>query len=1163
MKNISPILKALALAALAVFLAGGCSRNSDAPDTDGGATLRISVKKAEYSTRTSFLAGDDDTIEKLLVLFYSEKEALVGWKYSAGTVTDGDTMPVDSLVDGCRYYIYALSGIEMPEDIFDTFGSIGKAEDFFWDKAQLSTIDKTPFAYVPVGPVMMEDGGEYTISLERVLAKINFMVDCSRLEGSYEIKSLDIRQSPYMTRPLCKGNAAESPADVEDGDTASHQDIVTLNEGGRVSYYLMENLQGYAVPGNSDPWSKIPQNMAADKGSLATYVEIRGDYRNNGIYIRDLTYRFFLGEDTVNNCDVRRNTIQTVTLILSDSNAMVTENWKITRGDVDDSRSISADTDTVHVFPYPGREDIISLDLTPADLSYTAELLCDNPSAAPFSIQNNSDEVVIRSEKYLPEGSTATEYPLCISTLDKLHSTTVTIVYHPLDRIDIAVPFELYSNFEGRVRDIATYETITLHNSTARDRSAGADCLNFIFDYGGIIKTTMGNGVAGRDTVFERGLSLTSSDEAIVSSGISDTNPTLWYVQANSAGNAGIMAIVHMGDTFVEGFCNVNTHALGLTLNADSPIEIGESCNPWVQLANESGDSFLAYPGSLGYSSQKRNIVSDEGNGISEGKSVYTASYAGNGSFSLTDSREISVLGKDAGNEESWQLIIAPSASQTLCVGESSVETAYLIHYVDGAEASREAVSCSWSVSDASTVTLSGNSGASTTVTGIRASAGPVVLNATHNAANGNTYKAKANIYVSSPAFYIDRQSLVWLANEKEAGCARIININASPALSWTAVLSGQDYNYFALSQTSGTGPGSIAVYPTTENANRNNDRTATLTLSANGTQDQTVSLRHRRDSLLKLNIVPHEVTLDLNSETNKADTLLRLTTDWLSGRTGVSIPNSYAEWSSSAPEVAASEGYGKVQAYGPGRAAITATWRSMSDTARINVINTGSYDTTYIVRIKPDTDQSIGYNGTIQFNASAQMLVNGRFIGGAFDVTPTSSWLSTVPEAASVHSGLATGCNTGMSPLSTLICATYKGYDSNYVTLNVGCRSGDIKSIRLDIRSLTTNENGHITVWKNGYISEAAFHHGDNTYNNGEESVWGTVHGGSFNDMTATIEVALYATMYSGGSEQLLDVRTFSFSVMRGDDIDFTPSDWPDIFNTDYFTFKATIKVD
>ncbi len=1161
MKSFSTILKFLVLTAASTAIIYGCRGQESGTDT-GIARLRISISEAECVTRTSFALEDEDSVKKLLILFYDENRSLVGWKYSAGTVSDGETMDISGLVSGCRYYIFALSGVEMPDDIFGIFGTVDKAERFSWDKDRLKAIEGMPFAYVPSGPVLIESDGVYGISLVRVLARINFMVDCSAMEGSFDVKSLNIRQSPAVTRPLCAANAASRPEDTEDGDSASAQDIITLNEGGRVAYYLMENMQGNAIPGNSDPWSKVPEKMSDGKGALASYVEISGDYRSEGILIRDLKYRFFLGEDIVSNCDIRRNTVQTVTLVLSDANATVKDSWKITPGEVEDSREISISQDTLHIFPYPGREDTLLMTLSPAGLNHTAEVLCANPSGVPFSIEAKDGQLLIRSEKYLPEGSPACIYPVCLSTLDKMHSDTVAIVYHPLDRIEIVLPFEPYSNFDGRVQDAGTGSTVTLHSATASERSDASSCLNFIFDYGGILKSTLSNGAAGRDTVYERGLVLSSSDGSIITSALSPTNPTLWYLQAHGPGSAGLSAEVTMGGTTVEGSRDMAVHVLSLALNAISPIGVGASCSPSVSLTNESGRTFAALPEALSYCSQNRNVLTDRGLGIAEGQSVLTAVYAGSGTDRLSDSREIRVS-NSADVAEYLQLVIAPSASQSLYVGESRRDTAYLVHYVNGAEDSRTAVVCDWSISDPDCVSLGSVHGTNTLLTGLKASSGAVTLNATYTAGNGISYRAKADIYVSAPVFYTDRQSMVWLANEKEAGCAKSVNITASPTLRWTAALSGTDHNYFEISRSSGTGPGSISVYPVMENANYNNDRTATLTLSADGAAVRTVSLRHRRDSLLKLNIVPHDVTLDLNADADKADTLLRLTTDWLSGRSGVSIPNSYAEWSSSAPEVAASAGYGKVVAYGPGTAGIKASWRSVSDTARIRVINTGSYDTTYIVRIRPETDQSISWNGSVQFSATAQMLVNTRYIGEPFDVTASSQWISTVPAAANVNSGLAVGCNTGTAPLQTMICASYKGFESNYVLLNAGSRAGDVRSIRLEIRSFLMDEEGRTTLWKDGYISAAVYQPGDNTYNNGEQSQWCTIHGGTHYDTEVSIEVALYATMNSDGQEHLLGTRTFTFSAMRGDRIDFDQNDWPDIFNTDNFTFKATIIVD
>ncbi len=1007
-----------------LFTFAGCSGTDNDRANSERARIHISISPEEEITRSSYDVEDNGNAENLLVLFYTENGKLAAWISELGTNVTDRYYSTGELILDRDYYIYALAGIEIPDNISGTFGTIAQAQEFAVTGNDIKEFNAIPYSYIPVSTVRLEKDDEYEIPLKRCLARISFMVDCSDLEGTFTVSSLNIRQSPQCMCPLSSACSALSPYELEDGDSATPDDILAMNNGSRVTYYLLENLQGEANPGNSDPWQKVPERMSDDKGALATYVEITGQYQSEGIIINNLTYRFFLGDDTISNCDVRRNTAQTVTLILSDENAVLRESWKVTRGKVEDSRNLSFENNSIEIFPYPGRMDAVALSLYPNDLSYRIT----TGGNVPFDVSADGNNIIIESKRFLTASDTAIIFPVCVSTVDNALRDTLNVVYYSLDGIEPLVPNMLFTNFSGYVSSEDGEEEIELFHRTPTARQGGR--FGVRLNYNGRIKSTL----TAQDTIYENGLDVSSSDRGVISSALSGTNPTLWYLEAGSIGTARITAGYSMDGITESGYKDIPTHTLGILLNADSEIRVGESCHPSISLTDECGTEYCPDKDRTQFKSSNKSVLTDSGIGSGIGSAVYQAIYDTGGFFEdLSDSKEITV----SESADTYELYISPVSQEPIHPGESCRDTAWLRHYYNGTLMGQSRVSCTWSISDTGIASMSGT-GYSVTVTGVAASSSPAILTASYTSGDGRTYTARKSIYVSAWQLSVNKLNLSWLSNENGATYGQTVNITATPSLAWTAALGGGDMNEFTLSATSGTGSSSVSVWPKFKNTFPDIAREATLTISATGVPDQTVELVQMRDSILRLYISPDEATLDLNAEAGIPDVKFSLYGDWLSGRTGTSIPAPSAIWTSTNPNVARHTGNGTVAPFSAGYADITATYRSCSATARVNVLDTRRFDTTYVVRITPSARQTIESGGKVSYTATAQMLVDMVPVGNPVNVTNVASWISTEPSVASVSNGIATGHNSGSFQATTLICASYLGYESNYAELSV-----------------------------------------------------------------------------------------------------------------------------
>ena len=115
------------------------------------------------------------------------------------------------------------------------------------------------------------------------------------------------------------GSRALTAEEVMDGDYASAGDLNTLNTTGEgIHFYTLENRQGTLLPQVTDPWQKIPDNLS--NGNLCTYIEVNASFRQGFFYSGNVTYRFYLGQDSTTNFDIIRNNDMSVLLTLSGDN---------------------------------------------------------------------------------------------------------------------------------------------------------------------------------------------------------------------------------------------------------------------------------------------------------------------------------------------------------------------------------------------------------------------------------------------------------------------------------------------------------------------------------------------------------------------------------------------------------------------------------------------------------------------------------------------------------------------------------------------------------------------------------------------------------------------------------------------------------------------------
>ena len=177
--------------------------------------------------------------------------------------------------------------------------------------------------------------GTATIELTRLITRVSFSIDKSELSTSnIDVTSVKLCQTACAVSPFGGSFAAREGLVDTTGDSVSSEDLATLNAGGTVWLYCLENVQGVLLPDNTDPWKKVPSEISAKK-DYCTYLEVsatfRGDYEGVEVTSDKVVYRFYLGKDNVTDFTLERNHGVGVNLKVSDLGVFERE-WKVDYG---------------------------------------------------------------------------------------------------------------------------------------------------------------------------------------------------------------------------------------------------------------------------------------------------------------------------------------------------------------------------------------------------------------------------------------------------------------------------------------------------------------------------------------------------------------------------------------------------------------------------------------------------------------------------------------------------------------------------------------------------------------------------------------------------------------------------------------------------------------
>lgn len=328
MKREFNILHSLSIcAAVAGILSPGCSQNMiSEQEQSPSESVRVYV---EYEgmhaaeTKSSFTWKDDD-ISDIQAIIAEEDGTVCDIIYSDDTVGLSFKGTV-----GRKYYVLAAANMGERLNCSDISELATMTRNVEYSKI---SSDGIPMFSDHAEEITISKGSNtVTVKLVRMMARVDLTVDRKLLENGdgFSVKSVKIYNATNLYSLFPSAARKTDPQGGSTLDYASTNDLAALNNGGPISLYAFENMQGTLLPGNTDPWAKVPSSISST-ADLCSYLELKCSYTGKERSCDDITYRMYLGNDITTNFDIARNTVYKLTLIPTEEEIYGNRgSWKI------------------------------------------------------------------------------------------------------------------------------------------------------------------------------------------------------------------------------------------------------------------------------------------------------------------------------------------------------------------------------------------------------------------------------------------------------------------------------------------------------------------------------------------------------------------------------------------------------------------------------------------------------------------------------------------------------------------------------------------------------------------------------------------------------------------------------------------------------------------
>ena len=291
----------------------------DGQDVDDACDEAVEVRFDVRKTRSSIAPDESEIVDINLYAFCD------GRLVAEGYFEYGDLLTL-KLLYGHRYNLYALANVAEIDACLDEKQFLRECVCVI---PEIKSMERgLPMVWRTEGFVVDSWADRVSLEFSRLVSKVFFSIDKDALKG-LEINSVRVCQNPTSVWPFrfSEGSRVSDEKDVADGDYASADDLRTLNDGGRICFYVLENCQGRLLDGNTDPWAKTPESILGYEG-LCSYLEVECTFRDGYFYSGDVTYRMYLGNDCLTDFNVKGNSVLNVSLFLTDD-SLKTVSWRV------------------------------------------------------------------------------------------------------------------------------------------------------------------------------------------------------------------------------------------------------------------------------------------------------------------------------------------------------------------------------------------------------------------------------------------------------------------------------------------------------------------------------------------------------------------------------------------------------------------------------------------------------------------------------------------------------------------------------------------------------------------------------------------------------------------------------------------------------------------
>ena len=303
---------------MAAALLYGCREAT--PEYLRSITFGYSIEDFSTSSRSTLTSDDiEDRIESVSLFIYHQ-DRLIFSEYK----TEGFRGMTAELEPGWEYDIYALINMGDMRGVMPADRSSDALSELIWNVPSYRHINEEglPMAGKLEGFKAGKDNP--TITLKRLFAKV-----CVDIGFAYEgatVKEVKVSNLNGTLKPFgtsCASTHSSIMADIESDEGS-----------GTYTFYIPENMQGQ-IGTASETHEKNPDLDPAirAKKDVLTYMEVVVDMDGQGGYKGCVTYRSYLGNNSIGNFDIRGNCLYNWKVTYIEDNLQY-DDWKVDTGDM-------------------------------------------------------------------------------------------------------------------------------------------------------------------------------------------------------------------------------------------------------------------------------------------------------------------------------------------------------------------------------------------------------------------------------------------------------------------------------------------------------------------------------------------------------------------------------------------------------------------------------------------------------------------------------------------------------------------------------------------------------------------------------------------------------------------------------------------------------------